>query len=64
MRPLDPETIFAIYTAQGLQKQIAARFGVSLGSVSNIKSGRRHPEITSIVAFNARLITLAFVGFA
>lgn len=67
MRPHDPETVYAVWTAlhQGMpQKQVAAQFGVSLGSVSNINCGRRHPEITSIPAFNATLISLAFTGAA
>ncbi len=67
MRPHDPETVFAVYVAllQRIpQKQIAARFGVSLGSVSNINRGRRHPEVTSVPILNATLTTLAFIGAA
>ena len=66
MRPLDPETIFAIFNAlhQGglKQKEIAAQFGVSLGTVCNINVGRRHRDITSSPALNATLISMACTG--
>jgi len=65
MRPHDPETVFAVYVAllQHIpQKEIAARHGISLGSVSNINRGRRHPEITSVPSLNAALATMACTG--
>lgn len=64
MRPLDPSLVVAVFLATGPQKQIAYRFGVSLGFVSNVKTRSRHTDITDTLLFNAALTTLAFTGAA
>ena len=68
---LSDETVIAIYTSGDVQKRIAAKFGVSIGTVSMIKSLRRREEVVlkhlskemaadRVRAENAALATRAF----
>jgi transcriptional regulator with XRE-family HTH domain len=68
---LSAATVLAIYQSQDVQKRIAARYGVSIGTVSMIKAGRRRADVTlrhlageyvaeRVRAESAALVTAAF----
>lgn len=62
-RYLAPKKIIAIYKAQGRGVDIAADFNVSPATVTQIKRGDRHYNITNplrtAAAINAELVTMA-----
>jgi hypothetical protein len=62
-RYLSRDEIIAIYLAPGMKKNIAADFDVSKATVTHIKRGDRHLDITTpyriAAKVNASLITMA-----
>lgn len=62
-RYLSRDEVIAIYRAPGQQQNVAADFDVSCNTVSHIKNGHRHLDITApyrlAANVNASLVTLA-----
>ena len=62
-RYLKPKKVIAIFNATGRGVDIAAQYNVSPATVTDIKRGNRHADITNPIrsagAVNATLITMA-----
>jgi hypothetical protein len=62
-RYLSRDEVIAIYRAAGQQQNIAADFDVSCNTVSHIKNGHRHLDITApyrlAAKVNASLVSMA-----